>query len=112
MYAKARQYFPEGADHVQDCWLLEELIAQKGKPAAVHLVSQWEAEAKKRYVDPYNLAAMRFAIGDEEGTFRYLHKAYDERSPSLAMLKVEPFFQPTWDRPAYQDLLRAMNLLR
>jgi hypothetical protein len=61
-------------------------------------------------VDPYNIAAMHAALGDQETAVRFLKEAVRERSPSIFFLNVEPWFAGIRRHPAYAGLLRAMDL--
>jgi hypothetical protein len=93
-----------------DAWLLERMMVEAGVEPARQLVAFWENEAQHRYVDPYNIAAMRVAIGDEAGALAHLQRAVRDRSPSIFFLNVEPWFSSIRQRPWCRDLLRTMNL--
>jgi tetratricopeptide (TPR) repeat protein len=109
-YAKARTFYPPGTDVLMDGWLIGEMIVEAGADSAAKLAAFWRAEAKRRYIDPYNLAIMYTALGDDKLAFEYLRESVRERSPSVFFLAVEPWFLSIKDRPEYRDLLRAMNL--
>jgi hypothetical protein len=93
-----------------DTWLMGEMIVEAGADAAAKVAAFWRVEAKRRYVDPYNLAAMHAALGDDLLAFEYLRQSVRDRSPSVFFLAVEPWFLSINSRPEYRDLLRAMNL--
>ena len=48
-------------------------------------------------------------LGQSERRFEYLEKAYEERSPRLTLINVEPRLDPIRDQPQFQDLRRRMN---
>ncbi|MGH9814035.1 MAG: tetratricopeptide repeat protein, partial [Candidatus Acidiferrales bacterium] len=73
------------------------------------VLAQLEQLAKKKYVPPYYVAEIYVALGEKEPAFRWLEKAYEERSSRLVFLKVEPRLDPLRDDPRFQDLVRRMN---
>jgi TolB-like protein/tetratricopeptide (TPR) repeat protein len=54
-YAKARAIYPPETDHLMDTWLMGEMIVEAGADAAARVAAFWRAEARRRYVDPYNI---------------------------------------------------------
>jgi tetratricopeptide (TPR) repeat protein len=58
---------------------------------------------------PWAHATVYGALGENDEAFRLLDQAYEERSPSLAVAKVDPRLDPLRDDPRFQDLLRRMN---
>ncbi len=55
--------------------------------------------------------AMQYAaLGDIDKTFEWLERSYDERSPWLIYLKVDPHFDVIRDDPRYTVLLEKMGL--
>jgi len=73
-------------------------------------IAQWKEIEKKRYVQNYWVAIAYAAMGDKDGAFAELEKAYRNRDWFLQRLKVDPFMDPLRDDPRYKDLLRRMNL--
>jgi serine/threonine-protein kinase len=49
------------------------------------------------------------ALGENDEAFRLLDQAYEERSPYMAVAKVDPRLDPLRDDPRFQDFLRRMN---
>jgi serine/threonine-protein kinase len=58
---------------------------------------------------PYYRAIVYGALGEKDEAFRLLEQAYEERSPLLAVSKVDPKLDPLRDDPRFQDFLRRMN---
>ncbi|HJT88890.1 MAG TPA: protein kinase [Bryobacteraceae bacterium] len=72
------------------------------------------AELTKRsedtYVQPMWLAVIDLALGDKNGAFQEMEKAYADRSGWLVDLKVDPFFDSVRADPRFADLLRRVGL--
>ncbi len=52
------------------------------------------------------------ALGDNDGAFRWLEKAYEMRSPWLPWIAVDFLYEPLRDDPRLHDLLDRMNVPR
>ena len=49
-------------------------------------------------------------LGDRSAAFKWLEKAYQERSPGMTWLKVEPMLDNIRSDPRYADLLHRVGL--
>jgi hypothetical protein len=49
-------------------------------------------------------------MGEPDKAIDLLEKAFEAREPELLMISVMPDFDPLRSHPAFQDLLRRMNL--
>jgi hypothetical protein len=49
-------------------------------------------------------------FGDKDKVFELLNKGYEERSPSLALLKADPRWDSLRDDPRFSDLVRRVGL--
>lgn len=78
--------------------------------AMKRLVELQEAQSKRIYIDPANIASNYAAMGDKDQAFVWLEKAYEEKSVFIDYLKVDPHFDSLRSDPRYADLLRRMNL--
>lgn len=56
------------------------------------------------------MAAAYIDLGDDDRTFEWLGKAYQERSPGLYVIACDPYFDRLHSYPRFQDLLRRLNL--
>ncbi len=54
-------------------------------------------------------ALVYLGLGEEDQTFAWLEKAYEERSLTQTFLKASPGFAPLRSDSRFQDLLRRMN---
>jgi len=61
--------------------------------------------------DAYFSAQLNARLGNKDEAFRWLEKAYEQRSGFLALLKVDPELDNLHSDPRFQTLLRRMNLL-
>jgi TolB-like protein/DNA-binding winged helix-turn-helix (wHTH) protein/Tfp pilus assembly protein PilF len=86
-------------------------FARLGKRGeALKLLNNLKERSKLRYVSPFDLAVIYGGLGDKDSTLEYLEKAYDERSTSLALLKLSPAFVGVRSDPRFADLLRRIGL--
>ena len=82
-----------------------------GYAAAVRRIIEVEKqELPWRYIDPAELAYEYAALGDKGETFRWLEKAYRERSRSLQSIRIEPSMDALRTDVRYIDLLHRMGL--
>jgi Tfp pilus assembly protein PilF len=65
-----------------------------------------EAGAKGRYVSPVYPAMVAVGLGQHDLAIALLERAYEDRSPWMLFLAVEPLFQPLRRDPRFLDLLR------
>ncbi len=87
------------------------VFARSGYPAAVRRSIELRQQLSTRlYVDPAYIAYDYAALGDKEETFRWLEKAYAERSRGLQHVKTVRDLDFLRSDPRYADLLRRMNL--
>ena len=66
--------------------------------------------AKRRYVDPADIAFDYADLGDKDQAFAWLEKAYPEKSNSLEYIKVDHRADGLHSDPRYAALLKKMGL--
>jgi TolB-like protein/Tfp pilus assembly protein PilF len=66
--------------------------------------------AKRRYVDPAEIAYDYASIGDKEQTFAWLEKARAEKSGALENIKIVRPLEQWHSDPRYSDLLKQLGL--
>ena len=92
--------------------------ALRGKTAqARRTLDELRELAAQRYVQPYNMALVYAGLGDNQRTFEWLEKAYDDRDygvfytindPTMsAALKKTPAWHALMRRPAFQEIARV-----
>ena len=80
------------------------------KPAKLREVEMRKLLAKRRYVDPADIAYACADLGDKEQTFVWLDKALADKSGGLEVVKIVPALDPWRSDPRYLDLLKRMGL--
>lgn len=77
---------------------------------AREMLSQLLGQPNPGYIPALWVARIYAALGEKENAFHWLQKAYEERSPQLPLLKVDPRFDMLRLDPRFQDMLRRMKL--
>ena len=87
--------------------------ALSGKRAeALGILEELRGVAERRYVSPFDLASMHFALGDEETGFQWLTKAFEDRCFELLSIRVDPRFDLLRSNPRLEELARRLGLAR
>jgi eukaryotic-like serine/threonine-protein kinase len=90
---------------------LAHVFARSGnRSAAEELLSDLLEKSKSQYVSAYDIAVVYLGLGQNDQTFGWLEKAYDEGSGFMRYLNVDPRFTPLHADRRYQDLLGRMGL--
>jgi serine/threonine-protein kinase len=66
--------------------------------------------SKSRYVSPEDFAAIYIGLRDKDMAFKLLNKACEERTISMAYIKVEPLYDSLRGDPRYAELVRRIGL--
>ncbi len=77
---------------------------------AQNILAEIESLWKRRYFSPIDIALIHAGLGDKDGAFAWLTKAYDARDPQLIWVNVEPELKRLRTDPRFKDLLRRMGL--
>jgi TolB-like protein/DNA-binding winged helix-turn-helix (wHTH) protein/Tfp pilus assembly protein PilF len=77
---------------------------------AFRALDQLGAASKQRYVPALSFAIVYVGLGEKEQAFLWLEKAYDERTNSLAYLKVQATWDPLRPDQRFADLVRRVGL--
>jgi serine/threonine protein kinase/Tfp pilus assembly protein PilF len=80
------------------------------KPAIAKSIELRKELAKRRYVDPADIAYSYAYLGDKAQTFAWLDKAVAEKSGALEVIKVVRPLDPFRSDPRYIELLKRMGL--
>ena len=79
------------------------------KDRAQKILEEFEEKARREYVPPYALAMAHMAVGDLDGTFAWLDKMYEERSPVLILMNEHARYDRLRGDPRFQQLLRKIG---
>lgn len=85
---------------------------QKPGRSACGSKKEVEEAARKIYVPPFLVALPSLGLGDKEAALDWLEKAYQERSPWLTHLRVEPALDSLTSDTRFLDLVKRVGLPR
>jgi len=77
---------------------------------ALKIALEFRQLSTHAYVDSYQLGTIYAGLGEKDEAFRLLEKAYDQHSPVIVFLPVDPFWYGMRSDPRYADLLRRMGV--
>jgi hypothetical protein len=63
-----------------------------------------------QHVSAYHVAVIHIALGDTTAGLDWLERAYDEQSPWIGYLGVDPRVDPVRSHPRFDSLLRKARL--
>ena len=86
-------------------------VAGRTEKAHAALV-QLDELSKERYVSPYDIALVHVGLQDNDRAFGFFEKAFEQRSPWMGYLKVEPQLDALRSDARFQGLLGRVGLLR
>jgi DNA-binding winged helix-turn-helix (wHTH) protein/TolB-like protein/Tfp pilus assembly protein PilF len=66
--------------------------------------------SKRRYVSPFNHAAIHSGLGEMDDVFKWLEKCYEERDPAIRALKTDPLFDIVRKDGRFAGLLRRVGM--
>jgi TolB-like protein/Flp pilus assembly protein TadD len=66
--------------------------------------------AKTRHVPPQDLALIQTGLGNKSEALALLEMSYEQHEAALALLKVDPRWDPLRGDPRFQQLLRGLSL--
>jgi tetratricopeptide (TPR) repeat protein len=84
-------------------------LAQSGKKSEAQAILE-KLKTTKDYVSPAELAVLYAGLGDKEGAFASLEKAYSVHDIQMQYLKVDPHFDSLRSDPRFNELLRKVGL--
>ena len=74
------------------------------------MLDELKEAARAKSFGFYPVAWIYLALGDIDQAFEYLNAAYEERSPLLYLLKIEPLYDLVRSDARFHALLRKVNL--
>ena len=86
-----------------------QILALSGqRAAAVQELDGLLAMSRERYVPAYEIATIYAALGDQDETFRWLGRAFEDRSTLIAWLAWDPVFDGIRDDPRYRPMYEKL----
>ena len=77
---------------------------------ALRILQELHELAEKRYVSPFELASLHFALGKADEGFEWLSKAFQDRCFELISLRVDPRWQSLKSNPQFHQLFSRLGL--
>lgn len=77
---------------------------------AIDVLTNLEELLKQGYSVNYDIAYIRFGLGDRDKAFEYLERAYEQKEYGMETLKVDPSLDNLRSDPRYKSLIKRMNL--
>jgi serine/threonine-protein kinase len=85
--------------------------ALSGKKAdALRMLAELHKLTQRRYVSPFELASLHFALGQTEEGFHWLAKAFQDRCFELICLRVDPRWEAFRSNPQFVRLFEQLGL--
>jgi len=84
-------------------------VAGNGNEARATLARLAQA-SRDRYVSAYHVALIHIALGDLETGLTWLERAYDEQSPWIGYMRVDPRLDPVRHQLRFERILRKAHL--
>ncbi len=78
--------------------------------AARRILERLDQESATRYVSAYHVAVIHGALGDTDEAFRWMDIAFEERSPWIGYMKVDPRLDPLRPDRRFDALLQQARL--
>jgi serine/threonine protein kinase/Tfp pilus assembly protein PilF len=85
-------------------------LARAGeRDRAQETLQRLQEHAGEKYVPAYSTFLCYLGLGETNAALEWLGKAYEDREPRIAYLKVDPIFDPLRPEPRFQELISRMN---
>ncbi len=91
--------------------LMGHAYALSGKrDEALKLADQLKEMSRHRYISAYAVAQVYAGLRDNDDTFQWLEKSYQEHAPDVSLIKVDPLFDNVHSDPRFAELVRRLGL--
>jgi TolB-like protein/Tfp pilus assembly protein PilF len=90
--------------------LLAQSYAKLGqRDEGLKMLGQLQQLATRRYVTSYTFALVHIALGEKEKAIDWLERAYRDRAgPDIALIKVDPMFDPLRGDPRFEAFVQKI----
>ena len=90
---------------------LGHLYALQGRrQEARQILDELQQVSKQTYIDPWSIASIYIGLGDQDAAMTWLEKAYEQRSPAMNGLKIDPAYAAIRSDPRFVDLMHRVGL--
>ena len=112
MCKKIELMFPEIADPWANATLAYVYATIGKRDKAEEILELLNKQSQQRYMDPYNISVIYIGLGDKDEAFKWLEKAYKNRSPQMMYFQIYSltWFKTICDDPRYKSFLKRMRL--
>ncbi len=100
----------ERAPRSWDALIVRALAALGQREEADAILKRLEEEGKHQYLRAEIIATGYAAVGDLDGAFASLERAYQSRSAGLLYLHLDPGYEPLRKDPRYADLVKRIGV--
>jgi tetratricopeptide (TPR) repeat protein len=76
---------------------------------ARQILADLKGLAARKFVTPYGVALVHAGLGENDATFAWLNKAFDERAHWLVWLRLDPRWNGLRRDPRFSDLVSRMR---
>ncbi len=66
-------------------------------------------KSTERFVPPSHIALIYNGLGETDKTYEWLERAFEQRDPKMAFLKVEPKWNNLRNEPRFVEVMSRMN---
>jgi tetratricopeptide (TPR) repeat protein len=99
-----------GGDIEYESLLARAQAALGHRAEALQEIEKLKARPAEKYTPASYIALIYIALGDKDNAFKWLDKAYQDRSDEMVLLKVDPAYDPLRSDPRFADLLKRVGL--
>lgn len=96
-------------DSWMKAWLGYAYAVAGRKKEALEVVSDLERTSRRKYVSAYLIATVYAGLGNEDATFRWLEKAFEQRDTQILTLKLDPLFESARSDPRFEPFVRRVG---
>jgi TolB-like protein/Tfp pilus assembly protein PilF len=90
--------------------LADSHAAAGNRAEALHILDELQTISKTKYVMAYWIALIYAGLNQRDDSFHWLDIAYQERSPILAFLRIDPRLEPLHSDARFDDHLSRLKL--
>lgn len=111
MYAESLAGLKEWPGSSPWIWAnLADVCSRSGRPKeAQDAFRKLQKMERIQHMDPLVFVVATIGMNQNNQAVRYLEKAYEEHSPALNALKVDPLYDPLRDDPRFKEIVRKMR---